>query len=137
VAQQLPPNPSIQQVAQAIIHLRQTKLPNPEVVGNAGSFFKNPVVTNEKFVQIKSVFLDIVGYKTDDHHTKLSAAWLIEQCAYKGRRTGDAGTYTQHSLVLVNYGRAQGSDILQFATEIQQAVLEKFGVGIVPEVNIW
>jgi UDP-N-acetylmuramate dehydrogenase len=127
---------SIAAISQAVINIRQSKLPNPAEIGNAGSFFKNPTVTKEKFETLKIDFPNIVGYVGSDKEVKLAAGWLIEQCGWKGYRKGDAGCHAKQALVLVNYGNANGIDIYNLSTEIMNSVEEKFGVFLEREVNI-
>jgi len=127
--------PSIQAVSEAVIRIRQSKLPDPAVIGNAGSFFKNPTVTAEEFARLREVFSGIVGYPVDGG-VKLAAGWLIEQCGWKGYRKGDAGCHAQQALVLVNYGHAGGREIYDLSEEILQSVKAKFGVELEREVNI-
>ncbi|MGE5107785.1 MAG: UDP-N-acetylmuramate dehydrogenase, partial [Sphingobacteriales bacterium] len=127
---------SIQAISRAVINIRSSKLPDPKVIGNAGSFFKNPSVVKENFELLKEKFPSIVGYANADGTVKLAAGWLIEQCGWKGYRKGDAGCHAQQALVLVNYGNAQGSDIFALSEEIVQSVKDKFGVELEREVNI-
>jgi len=127
---------SIQAISQAVINIRSSKLPDPAVVGNAGSFFKNPSVAKEKFQQLQSQFPNIVGNENADGTIKLAAAWLIEQCGWKGFRRGDAGCHEKQALVLVNYGNAKGEEIYRLSDEIMQSVKEKFDVALEREVNI-
>ena len=127
---------SIQAISQAVINIRSSKLPDPAVIGNAGSFFKNPEIQNSKFKSLKERFPDIVGYDLPSGNTKLAAGWLIEQAGWKGYRKGDAGCHERQALVLVNYGNAKGSEIYNLSEEILQSVKEKFGVGLEREVNI-
>jgi UDP-N-acetylmuramate dehydrogenase len=127
---------SIAAISQAVINIRQSKLPNPAEIGNAGSFFKNPTITKEKFETLKTEFPNIVGYVVNDKEVKLAAGWLIEQCGWKGYRKGDAGCHAKQALVLVNYGNANGIDIYNLSTEIMNSVEEKFGVFLEREVNI-
>lgn len=128
--------PTIRDVSQAVIHIRSSKLPNPAEIGNAGSFFKNPEVSAEKYEQLKVAFPDVVAYPLPGHHFKLAAGWLIEQCGWKGYREGDAGVHVRQALVLVNYGNAQGADIYNLSTKVLQSVEEKFGVVLEREVNV-
>jgi UDP-N-acetylmuramate dehydrogenase len=126
---------SIATISQAIINIRTSKLPDPAVIGNAGSFFKNPSVSKERFKDLKARFQNIVGYENSDGTVKLAAGWLIEQCGWKGFRRGDAGCYEKQALVLVNYGRATGSEIYDLSEEILRSVSKKFGVELEREVN--
>ncbi len=127
---------SIQAISQAVINIRSSKLPDWKVIGNAGSFFKNPQVPNEKFVELKKSFPNIIGFPVGDDHTKLAAGWLIEHCGWKGYRKGDAGCYTKQALVLVNYGNAAGSEIYALSQQIIDSVKQKFEVELEREVNI-
>ena len=127
---------SIQAISQAVINIRSSKLPDPKVIGNAGSFFKNPEVSKEKYQILKSRFENIVGYTLNEGNVKLAAGWLIEQCGWKGFRRGDAGCHEKQALVLVNYGNASGEDIYDLSEEIKQSVKEKFDVELKREVNI-
>ncbi|MFC4263626.1 UDP-N-acetylmuramate dehydrogenase [Ferruginibacter yonginensis] len=127
---------SIKAISDAVIGIRKSKLPDPQVIGNAGSFFKNPTVPTAQFESLKTTFPAIVGYKVDDQQTKLAAGWLIEQCGFKGYREGDAGCHAQQALVLVNYGHADGNAILQLSEKIIESVAQKFGVMLQREVNI-
>ena len=127
---------SIGAISQAVINIRSSKLPDPNVVGNAGSFFKNPTIDNEQFFELKKQSPNIAGFATDDNKTKLAAGWLIEQCGWKGYREGDAGCYEKQALVLVNYGSATGAQIYFLSKEIIDSVHQKFGVTLEREVNI-
>ncbi len=127
---------SIGAISQAVINIRSSKLPDPKLIGNAGSFFKNPHVSAEQFEKLKEDFPKIVGYVQENGDYKLAAGWLIEFCGWKGFRRGDAGCHTWQSLVLVNYGNARGSEIYDLSEEILQSVKEKFGVVLEREVNI-
>lgn len=128
---------SIRAIAQAVINIRSSKLPDPSVIGNAGSFFKNPVVDHQQFVQIRSSYPDVVSFPAPDEKFKLAAAWLIEQCGWRGYRRGDAGCHEKQALVLVNYGNARGAEIRDLANEIVASVFRKFGVQLETEVNIY
>ena len=127
---------SVQNISQAVINIRSSKLPNPAETGNAGSFFKNPEIRNSEYEKLKLEFPDIVGYHLPNGHVKLAAGWLIEQCGWKGYRKGDAGCHAKQALVLVNYGNAKGNDIYDLSTEILQSVKRKFNIELEREVNI-
>jgi UDP-N-acetylmuramate dehydrogenase len=127
---------SIRAISQAVINIRSSKLPDPKKIGNAGSFFKNPVVPNATFAALKKDFPGIVGYPGQGDETKLAAGWLIEQCGWKGKRFGDAGVHKDQALVLVNYGEAKGSEIYDLSQRVLDSVKEKFGVMLEREVNI-
>lgn len=127
---------TIKAVSDAVIHIRRSKLPDPSEIGNAGSFFKNPEIQKTQFEILKAIYPTLPGYPvTNLDRIKVPAGWLIEQAGWKGYRTGDAGVHTRQALVLVNYGRATGAEIIALARQIQQSVQEKFGVSITPEVN--
>ncbi len=130
-------NPSISDVANAVISIRQSKLPDPKIIPNTGSFFKNPIVSISTLKTLELKYPEIVSYPIDDEAAKIPAAWLIQHAGFKGKRVGDAGTHKNHALVLVNYGNASGEDMLSFAKQIQDGVAEKFGISLEPEVNIW
>jgi len=117
-----------QQIFEAVCDIRRTKLPDPAVLGNAGSFFKNPVISATQFNALKLRFTDIVSYPQADGCFKLAAGWLIERCGWKGRRVGNVGVHARQALVLVNYGHASATELLDLAAAIQQSVLEQFGV---------
>ncbi|MDO9373634.1 MAG: UDP-N-acetylmuramate dehydrogenase [Ferruginibacter sp.] len=127
---------SIQAISQAVINIRQSKLPNPTEIGNAGSFFKNPEITKLQFDQLREHHPGIVGYQLPHEKIKLAAGWLIEQAGWKGYRRGDAGCHARQALVLVNHGNATGKDIYTLSTEIIASVKGKFGVTLQREVNI-
>jgi UDP-N-acetylmuramate dehydrogenase len=127
---------SIRAIAQAVINIRSSKLPDPAVIGNAGSFFKNPTVPLSFFEALKKDHPSIVGYKVGDDEVKLAAGWLIEQCGWKGLRKGDAGCHSKQALVLVNYGNATGAEIFDLSEEILKSVQQKFNVTLEREVNI-
>jgi len=129
-------NPTIQDVSWAVIRIRQSKLPDPKKVGNAGSFFKNPVVSDEYFDKLKTQFANIQGYKTEEG-VKIPAGWLIEQCGWKGKQIGNVATHALQSLVIVNVtGDAKGQEIFDFSQKIIDSVEEKFGVKLEREVNV-
>lgn len=127
---------SIGLISQAVINIRSAKLPDWKVTGNAGSFFKNPVIANEQFQAIKASFPDVVHFPAGGDAIKLAAGWLIEQCGWKGFRKGDAGCYPKQALVLVNYGQATGAEIYDLSQDIIESVQQKFGVQLEREVNI-
>lgn len=127
---------SIEAVSQAVVNIRTSKLPDPAGVGNAGSFFKNPKVENDHFVKLQNAFPQMPQFPFDATHVKVPAAWLIEQCGWKGFRRGDAGCYPKQALVLVNYGRATGDEIFKLSEEIVQSVKEKFAIELEREVNV-
>lgn len=129
-------DPGIKEVSKAVSNIRRSKLPDPAVLGNAGSFFKNPEVKAELFSKLKNLHANIVGYELANGNTKLAAGWLIEQCGWKGFRRDDAGCYEKQALILVNYGAATGREIYDLSTEIIQSVQDKFGVELEREVNI-
>ncbi len=127
---------TIEAISQAVINIRSSKLPDPAVIGNAGSFFKNPEVTGDTFQQLKELHPALVGYTLPNGNVKLAAGWLIEQCGWKGYRKGDAGCHAKQALVLVNYGNASGSEIFELSTRIIESVEEKFAVVLSREVNV-
>ncbi len=130
-------HPTIQEVSKAVIAIRESKLPNPKEIGNSGSFFKNPIISAAQFNQLQAVYPEIPSYRIDDNLVKVPAGWLIEQAGFKGKRFGDAGVHSKQALVLVNYGKATGSEIAQLASTIQATVFEKFSIKISAEVNIF
>jgi UDP-N-acetylmuramate dehydrogenase len=129
-------DPSIKDISDAVIEIRSSKLPDPKVLGNSGSFFKNPEISNTQFQTLKAHFPQIPGYSLPNDITKVPAGWLIEQCGWKGKRVGNTGAHKDQALVLVNYGGATGNEIYQLALDIQASVQEKFGITITPEVNV-
>ena len=129
--------PRATQVAEAVIRIRRRKLPDPAVLGNAGSFFKNPIVPTAVATSLLQEHPALPVFRaTDDGNRKLSAAWLIDQCGFKGHRDGDAGVSSEHALVLVNHGHASGLQLLELARRIAAAVFARFGVPIEPEPRI-
>lgn len=120
--------PSAMDVSDAVIAVRQSKLPDPAALGNAGSFFKNPVISAEQAAQLKQQYPHMVQYPLANGEVKLAAGWLIEQAGWKGKRQGDAGVHEQQALVLVNYGTASGADVLALAADIQADILQRFAV---------
>ncbi|MBE0571275.1 MAG: UDP-N-acetylmuramate dehydrogenase [Ignavibacteriaceae bacterium] len=129
-------NPTIKEVSSAVAEIRKSKLPDPQKIGNAGSFFKNPVVSEDSFRKLKAEYSDIVSFPSESGQTKISAGWLIEKCGWKGKRVGDVGTSPDHALIICNFGNATGSEILEFAMRIKEEVANKFGIQLEEEVNI-
>ena len=127
---------TINTIRTAVIFIRSRKLPDPRVIGNAGSFFKNPTVDVIKYEQLHIEYPDMVAFKLSDNRFKIAAGWLSEQCGWKGYRRGDAGVHSQQALVLVNYGQATGTQILTLAKDIQASVKNKFGIKLEMEVNV-
>ncbi|MCU0436578.1 MAG: UDP-N-acetylmuramate dehydrogenase [Raineya sp.] len=128
--------PSINNISQAVIEIRSSKLPNPKEIGNAGSFFKNPFVEKIHFEKLKSLYPQMPVYPVNEELVKVPAGWLIEQCGWKGYKNGDAGVHAKQALVLVNYGSATGKEIRDLSEEIKHSVLKKFGIALHTEVNI-
>ncbi|MEM9866154.1 MAG: UDP-N-acetylmuramate dehydrogenase [Bacteroidota bacterium] len=128
--------PTIQDVSNAVIAIRQSKLPDPAQIGNSGSFFKNPIVSKKTFEKLKKEYPDAPSYSISKEQIKVPAGWLIEKCDFKGRRIGDAGVHEKQALVLVNHGNASGVEILDLAQSIQKRVRETFKIDLQPEVNI-
>lgn len=129
-------NPGIADVSNAVCSIRRSKLPDPELLGNAGSFFNNPTVEQKFADKLLETFPRMVYYPLGDEKVKLAAGWLIEQCGWKGFREGDAGVHQSQALVLVNYGNATGSNMLTLAHRVQNSVYERFGVKLEMEVNV-
>lgn len=129
-------NPTITEISKAVCAIRQSKLPDPKFLGNAGSFFKNPSVDQKFAEKLAETFPKLVSYPLGDAKVKLAAGWLIEQCGWKGFRDGEAGVHEKQALVLVNYGNASGSSLLTLAHRIQNSVYERFGVQLEMEVNV-
>lgn len=125
---------TIKRISEAVIQIRQSKLPDPKKIGNSGSFFKNPIIETELHHQLKSYYPTIPGY-ADAKGIKVPAAWLIEQCGWKGKRFGEIGVHDKQPLVLVNYGNGDGKAIQDLAQQIIQSVTDKFGIVLEPEVN--
>ncbi len=123
-------------VRQAVINIRRNKLPDPEITGNAGSFFKNPVVSSEKAAALKEMFPGIPCYEQNSSYAKLAAGWLIEQCGWKGRSIGNAGVHEKQALVLINHGSASGEEIFALSEMIKSSVKDKFGIELEREVEI-
>lgn len=128
---------SIQNIAASVIAIRKSKLPDPAQIGNSGSFFKNPVIPVNQFKQLQENYPEIPHYPDTAEKIKIPAGWLIEKLGYKGKRFGDAGVHEKQALVLVNYGNAKGVELLNLAQQIQEQVLQNFGVQLEVEVNIF
>lgn len=128
---------SAKSVSDAVIAIRQSKLPDPAKIGNSGSFFKNPIVSHKIYNSVKVNFPDLVAYKVGDTSMKLAAGWLIEQAGWKGKTFGNYGVHKNQALVLVNYGGALGKEIYDLSTEVIDSIKEKFGVILEREVNIY
>ncbi len=127
---------TVNTVRQAVINIRKRKLPDPTEFGNAGSFFKNPVVKIEVFEGIKSKFDKVPSYPAAENNVKIPAGWLIEQCGWKGKQVRNCGVHKDQALVLINYGNATGNEIINLAKDIQKSVLDQFGIELEMEVNI-
>jgi UDP-N-acetylmuramate dehydrogenase len=129
-------NPNLKDISNAVIAIRQSKLPDPKELGNSGSFFKNPILLKTDFEKIHQKFPDMKYYEISETEVKVPAGWLIEQAGFKGKRFGDAGIHKNQALVLVNYGNATGQEILNVSKKIQKTVFDTFGIQIEAEVNI-
>ncbi len=127
--------PTIKDVSDVVIDIRNTKLPDPKVIGNTGSFFKNPIVSSAKAKKIKRDFPNMPSYPATKTKVKLSAGWLIEKCGWKGKNLGGAGCYAKHALILINKNNATSDEMLQLSQQIQESVKEKFGLKLEAEVN--
>jgi UDP-N-acetylmuramate dehydrogenase len=119
------------------VAIRTAKLPDPKVIGNAGSFFKNPVVTTEHYTHLLERFPELPSYPANAGHVKLPAAWLIDRAGWKGFREGAVGVHERQALVLVNHGGAHGADVLRLAERIRDSVMERYNVRLEMEVNLW
>ncbi|WP_443944729.1 UDP-N-acetylmuramate dehydrogenase [Pedobacter sp. AW1-32] len=129
-------SPNIKDVSEVVSYIRVSKLPDPSTIGNAGSFFKNPVIEKHEFADLVAKHPDVVHYPTPDGRIKLAAGWLIEQCGWKGKIIGETGTWKNQALVLVNHGRATGKEVFDFSAQIIDSVKSTFGVTLEREVNI-
>lgn len=128
--------PTARELRDTIIEIRQAKLPDPKVLGNAGSFFMNPIVSREKFEALLAEYPNMPHYNIDAEHEKIPAGWMIDQCGWKGKALGPAGVHDKQALVLVNLGGARGEDIVRLCHAIQEDVMSTFGIAIHPEVNV-
>jgi UDP-N-acetylmuramate dehydrogenase len=129
-------NPSAQELRDTIIRIREAKLPDPKVLGNAGSFFMNPIVARSKYNELAAQYEGMPHYDVDADSVKIPAGWMIDQCGWKGKSLGRAGVHDKQALVLVNRGGATGQEVVALCETIQKDVRQKFGVDIHPEVNI-
>ena len=130
-------SPDISAVSQAVINIRQSKLPDPKLIGNAGSFFKNPVIDKRKFEKLKIKFPEMASYPVSEDKVKVAAGWLIDKAGWKGRRFDEFGVHERQALVLVNYGGAAGTDIYNLSEEIMEDIYEQFGIHLEREVNVY
>lgn len=127
---------TVKDISKIVSDIRRIKLPDPEVLGNAGSFFRNPEVTRDQFELLKEKYSNIIGYRLNDNNYKISAGWLIEEAGLKGKRVGNSGTHSNHALVIVNYGKANGQEIYDFKNYVKNTITAKFGIELLEEVNI-
>lgn len=130
-------NPTIRDISNVVIKIRQSKLPDPAKIGNAGSFFKNVVIDKIDYEYLSAEFPNIPGFKVNNDKVKIPSAWLIEQCGWKGKRREQIGVHKDQALVLVNYGNGSGKDLKELALEIKNSVIGKFGIELTTEVNIF
>ena len=129
-------NPTIKDISSAVASIRRNRLPDPSKIGNAGSFFKNPVIRKKEYSKLKSEFPEIVSFPSEGDSVKLSAGWMIEKCGWKGKRVGEVGTSPDHALIVCNFGKASGAEILEFTMRLKEEVANKFGIKLEEEVNI-
>ena len=129
--------PTIQDISKLVIEIRTNKLPDPKKIGNCGSFFKNPIISSLKFKNLFQNFSNVPNYKISENEVKIPAAWLIEECGFKGKIEGKTGTHKKHALVIVNNGGATGGEIYNFSQKIKKSVLKKFNILLEEEVNIF
>ena len=130
-------NFTISDIRDIIIKIRKCKLPDHALIGNAGSFFKNPIISSDVIKTLKKEYNSLPTFDVSDNKVKIAAGWLIEQCGWKGKKIGNVGVYINQSLVIVNYGNAKGSEILALSKEIQKSIYNKFGINLETEVNIY
>jgi len=128
--------PNIQDISNAVIKIRESKLPNPKIIGNSGSFFKNPIISKSHFNALKINFPEIPSYQVSEENIKIPAGWLIEHAGFKGKRFGNYGVHKNQALVLINYGDAKGEDILKLSQLIQSTIKLIFNINLEVEVNI-
>jgi len=129
-------NLTLRAVSDAVISIRKSKLPDPAVLGNAGSFFKNPEISIEQYNQLQILFPNIPSFPINEYKIKVPAAWLIEQCGWKGKKVGNVGVHAHQALVLIHYGNGKGEDVLMLAKQIQQSVIDTFNITLQMEVNV-
>ncbi|MDP4172990.1 MAG: UDP-N-acetylmuramate dehydrogenase [Bacteroidota bacterium] len=129
-------SPTVKQVSEIVCNIRRSKLPDPKIVGNAGSFFKNPEISDSHYQKLLSLHNDIPGYKTGNNTIKVPAGWLIQKCGWRGKRLGNVGVYDKQALVLVNYGGADGNEIIKLSENIKESVKKEFDIWLETEVNI-
>ncbi|OGT48219.1 MAG: UDP-N-acetylenolpyruvoylglucosamine reductase [Gammaproteobacteria bacterium RIFCSPHIGHO2_12_FULL_38_11] len=127
---------SIKAISDAVIKIRREKLPDPKIIGNAGSFFKNPIISEEQFLLLQKKYPTVPHFTEENAHIKIPAGWLIEQCGLKGKRFGNVGVHEHQALVLINYGNGTGDEIKQLSEHVQATVFEKYGIELMTEVNI-
>jgi len=128
---------TVKKISDAVIQIRQSKLPDYRKIGNAGSFFKNPTLAKDRLQQIQKMYPSVPSYPSDNQNVKVPAGWLIEQCGWKGKKINHVGVHAMQALVLVNFGEAKGEEIFQLAMRIIESVQEKFSITLTPEVNIF
>ena len=128
---------NVKAISDAVINIRSSKLPNPKEIGNAGSFFKNPILHIEQFREIEQKFPNIIAHPISDNSYKISAGWLIEACGWKGIKKGNVGCYEKHALVIISYGIQSGNEVFDFSEEIIQSVAHQFNIVLEREVNVY
>jgi UDP-N-acetylmuramate dehydrogenase len=130
-------NPGIKDVFEVVQQIRQAKLPDPAKIGNCGSFFKNPVLSSDKFEQIKTEHPNIRHFELENGQVKIPAGWMIDQAGFKGYKKGNVGVHKNQALVLINLGQATGKEVIELAVQIQKHIQQQFGIKLQPEVNIF